>query len=455
MSANNRRLPIAPPPRPPPPLPEGWSEIRDDTYGLYYFNERTGESQWERPTSLKTSLLKSGGYYTHTKYVWRAIAKDLSTTGNNWKRFIRSEANLDFTCIAISRERKRQKWYQKTRAHAVEENSVIVGSNSSGSTPSKLTKCAIWHTDINGNVNDMFVEGVHLLPAEQSDHVDWYNIGGAAVGLGVSASMKEKLRAVRGCKNMLSAQQKRHHHEGVLHFSSNRLYLQFPKIAIDGQCPKMLIVPIRNHDQVIGWKGEGYDAIILVGEPTTDLPLSDDLQVSDEEKKEVYSNCELTRESVADSEDVTQACNLLQDGVLALAEMIRSITDEDLDEISEENEESAGRLRRSRDKIENTILVPGMVRETVPSSCKVLKVTFSAHTENKGHPAPDPLLLLFKAANVWGRMIGLNFLANSEIPDPFGTELHILAIENYLEWHQSNLRNVSREELARGLGQLP
>ncbi len=338
----------------------------------------------------------------------------------------------------------------------MEEDSVIVGSSSSGSTPSQLTKCAIWHTDINGNVNDRYVEGDHLLPAGLSDHVDWYNIGGAAVGLGVSSSIKEKLRAVRGCKNMLSAQQKRHDHEGVLHFSSNRLYLERQKLVIDGQYPRMLIVPIRNIDQVTGWKGEGYNAIILVGEPTTDFPLPDELQVSDGEKKKVYRKSELIRESTADSRDVTQACNLLRDGVLALAEMIKSISDEDLGEISKENKESAERLRSNRDKIENTILVPGMVNETVQSSCKVLKVAFSAHTENEGHPAPDPLLLLFKAANVWGRMIGLDFLSsNGEIPDPFGTELHVLAIEKYLVWHQSNLRNVSREELARGLGQLP
>ena len=149
-----------------------------------------------------------------------------------------------------------------------------------------------------------------------------------------------------------------------------------------------------------------------------------------------------------------QACNLLRDGVLALAEMIKSITDEDLLGISAENKKSAERLRSSRDKIGDTILVPDMVNETVPSNCKVLKISFSAQTDNEGHPAPDPLLLLFKAANVWGRMIGVHLLANGEIPDVFDTDMHIHAVENYLEWHQSNLKNVSREELARGLGQL-
>ncbi|KAL3912966.1 MAG: hypothetical protein SGILL_006679 [Bacillariaceae sp.] len=455
MSENSRRPPLPPPPPPPPPqspLPEGWDERRDEAYGLYYFNERTGETQWERPT-YKT-LLDSGGFYTHTKNVWSAVPENLHTDASHWKRFIRSEASLNFNCIAMSRDKKQRKWYQQTRTHAVEVDSVIVDPSSSRSSPSLLTKEAIWHTDINGNVNNEYVEGAHILPAGDSDHVDWYNIGGAAVGLGVSASTKEKLRAVRGCKNMLTAQQKRHYHEGVLHLVSNRLYLKSQKQHIDGQRPKMLIVPIRSYDQVVGWKGEGYSAIVLVGEPETDVPLPEDLQVSDDKKKEVYRESRLNRETTADSQDVTQACNLLRDGVLALAEMIKSITDEDLLSISAENKKSAERLLSSRDKIGDTILVPGMVNETVPSNYKVLKITFSDHTDNEGHPAPDPLLLLFKAANVWGRMIGVHFLANGEIPDVFDTDKHIHAVENYLEWHQSNLKDVSREELALGLGQL-
>ena len=450
MSANNNRRPLFPPSQ--SPLPEGWNERRDETYGLYYFNERTGKPQWERPTNK--TLLDSGGFYTHTKNVWSAVPRNLSTEASHWKRFIRSEASVDFNCIAMSRDKKQRKWYQQTRTHAVEVDSVIVDPSSSSSSPSPLTKEAIWHTDIIENENNEYVEGAHILPAGESDHVDWYNIGGAAVGLGVSASTKEKLRAVRGCKNMLTAQQNRHDHEGVLHLVSNRLYLKSQKQHIDGQRPKMLIVPIRSCDQVVGWKGEGYSAVVLVGEPEIDVPLPEELLVSEEKKKEVYRESRLNRESTADSQDVTQACNLLRDGVLALAEMIRSISDEDLLGVSAENKQSAERLRSSREKIGDTILVPGMINETVPSNCKVLKITFSAQTDNEGHPAPDPLLLLFKAANVWGRMIGVHFLANGKIPDVFDTDLHNHAVENYLEWHQSNLKNVSREELARGLGQL-
>ena len=96
----------------------------------------------------------------------------------------------------------------------------------------------------------------------------------------MSASIQEKLSAVRGCKN---------HHEGVLHFVSNRMYLKSQKQHIDGPRPKMLIVPTMTLDKVVGWQGEGYNAIVLVGEPATDVPLPEDLVVSDDKTKKVYA----------------------------------------------------------------------------------------------------------------------------------------------------------------------
>ena len=113
--------------------------------------------------------------------------------------------------------------------------------------------------------------------------------------------------------------------------------------------------------------------------------------------------------------------------------MIKLISDEDLIFVSDENRERTERLRSNRDKNGDTVLVPDVVDEAVLSNCKVLKLTLSAPTDNEGHPAPDPLLHLFKAADVMVCMIGVHFLANGEIPDVFDTNEHIHAVENYLE----------------------
>ena len=44
---------VEPPPPPPPPpdedMPPGWREVLSDDGELYYFNDETGESQWDRP----------------------------------------------------------------------------------------------------------------------------------------------------------------------------------------------------------------------------------------------------------------------------------------------------------------------------------------------------------------------------------------------------------------------
>ena len=59
-----------------------------------------------------------------------------------------------------------------------------------------------------------------------------------------------------------------------------------------------------------------------------------------------------------------------------------------------------------------------------------------------------------KAANIWARLTGMRFLANASLPN-FDTEKDVQAQELYLEHKESLERNTSREELARGLGQLP
>jgi hypothetical protein len=30
-------------------LPEGWTKVEDETHGIYYYNEMTGETSWEFP----------------------------------------------------------------------------------------------------------------------------------------------------------------------------------------------------------------------------------------------------------------------------------------------------------------------------------------------------------------------------------------------------------------------
>ena len=213
-------------------------------------------------------------------------------------------------------------------------------------------------------------------------------------------------------------------------------------------------VDVRSHqdlDQVRDWDGTGYEAIVLAGLPKRDTALQYEANAARAYKNGGFTTAR--RKNIAKIGDVKLACSLLKTSVLALAEMVKGLQDIELEGL---NENTKKQLKNNRDKIGDEVLVPAMIDEDadeLPNGIRVFKATFTDHDQNEGHPAPDPLLLAFKAANIFGRMTGLKLLANGEIPDPFGSEQHIMAVEKYLDWYQSNLKDVSREELARGLGQ--
>jgi hypothetical protein len=84
----------------------------------------------------------------------------------------------------------------------------------------------------------------------------------------------------------------------------------------------------------------------------------------------------------------------------------------------------------------------------------VRKVTFQAHSAGVGHPAPDPMLVVAKAAAVWSRRQDQPLLADGLVGDEDDrSSLSILAEEQWLQQRQESLRPQTWEDLARGLHQ--
>jgi hypothetical protein len=54
---------------------------------------------------------------------------------------------------------------------------------------------------------------------------------------------------------------------GVVHFVANKLRMKGQGIAIDGETPKMLMVPCMTLEAARRWKGEGYKMAVLTGLP--------------------------------------------------------------------------------------------------------------------------------------------------------------------------------------------
>jgi hypothetical protein len=83
-------------------------------------------------------------------------------------------------------------------------------------------------------------------------------------------------------------------------------------------------------------------------------------------------------------------------------------------------------------------------------------VTFGDANEKSKHPPPDPLLLAYKAANIWGSMPhGFRLLANGEKPDLSDdmSEGDYLAEMAFLEARSYYAPTPTWIEFAVGLGQ--
>ena len=399
-------------------------ELHDKTKELH---AKTKELHAKTKELLNKKLSASQGkFFAATKRVWKSVNHTLRRepsgdfSAENWGKLVRE--TVDFDCLAMSKVRKRCKLYQSTKEHAEDSQfeSISVKSLRS-STATADTKRKIWSRDVAGNANNEYAEGAHLLPAGKSDHVDWFRIGGAVVGLDEKNSdITTMLKATRGCQN--PDKKRRFEFEGVLHFVSNRLYLAQQKHLIDGENPKMLVVPLLQLDQIHSWAGTGYDAVVLVGEPDSETPV--DNPMTDEDVHEAFVAARMNNDDIktAEPQQVIHAAGILKDGVVALAEMLLSMSENELNAVQAVDQKSTERLRKARQNLTNSgggVNVPDVINDNIAKDdCRVMLVSFSAHSEDEPphHVAPDPLLLLLKAANVFGRLTGMDFLANGVIP---------------------------------------
>ena len=373
----------------------------------------------------KKLSVSQGKYFAATKRVWKSGNHTLRRepsgdfSAENWRKLVRG--TVDFKCLAMSKVKKRRKLYQSTKEHAEDNQLESISIKSlPSSTATADTKRKIWSRDVAGNANDEYAEGAHLLPAGKSDHVDWFRIGGAVVGLDEKNSdITTMLKATRGCQN--PDNKRPFEFEGVLNFVGNRLYLSHQKKLIDGKNPKMLVVPLLPLDQIRSWAGTGYDAVVLVGEPDSETPV--DNPMTDDAVHMAFRAARMNNDDIktAGPQQVIHAAGILKGGVVALAEMLLSMSENELNAVQAVDQESAERLRKARQNLTNSggVNVPDVINDNIAKDdCHVMLVSFSAHSEDEPphHVAPDPLLLLLKVANVFGRLTGMDFLANGVIP---------------------------------------
>jgi hypothetical protein len=237
---------------------------------------------------------------------------------------------------------------------------------------------------------------------------------------------------------------------GIKHFTANKLKLHDQETYIDNN-PCVLIIPIRTLDQVKNWNGEGYEAVVAVG---------------DWERHHIKYICRRVGLIELGDEATPEEIRLCTD---LLAQVVRGMAHRVLDR--RQNPTKLGELPpqvRDFDDSRLTINFSDMAPTvTVPvkqeGDLRVRKIRFCHQNEfprendNHRHIAPDPLLLAAKAACVWSTRQGERLVAGGEIEDDNFSEGDYIAAEAYIaaqEANEASLRPRSREDLARGLHQL-
>jgi hypothetical protein len=107
----------------------------------------------------------------------------------------------------------------------------------------------------------------------------------------------------------------------------------------------------------------------------------------------------------------------LEAAVVALHDMIASLTEEELDYVTTPNE-TTNQLRQAHEDAKSMkCKVPRPLSTTQSGGKPVCLLTFGDHSDTSMHPAPDPLLLVLRAANTFGIMAGMKMLAVTENDD--------------------------------------
>ena len=195
---------------------------------------------------------------------------------------------------------------------------------------------------------------------------------------------------------------------GIKHFPTNCIRLRDHKLYCD-KWPCVLIVPIMRIDDVKQWNGTGYNAIFLAG----NFKFNDNVLSASEVYRHISAH--EGRIILANEEECSMACKLLETMVLCIGKSSR-------DTFSGAFHENylAGLYDDSLNP--PTYIKKDHTTIPVPSSkswnkYRVRRITFSNSGDITNNPAPDPVLLLGKAASNWLRLHGLSVLPRYDEDD--------------------------------------
>lgn len=216
---------------------------------------------------------------------------------------------------------------------------------------------------------------------------------------------------------------------GAVHFVSNKIRMMGQEFLFDGRKPRMMVIPCMSLKNATEWRGEGYKAVVLPGLPHG---LS---YVPDEYKDLKYETLPFKAFKEAGMDDdsfierflgspqiapaeanqcLSEARSGLEDAVLGLCEYVKGMPKRDLDCLQKTSRDA---LEARSEKFIGMSSFPIPKQRSIAPEKPILIIEFGSQEERGKHPAPDPELLLARAATVWGNMNDLQLLAAGEDDD--------------------------------------
>ena len=241
---------------------------------------------------------------------------------------------------------------------------------------------------------------------------------------------------------------------GVVHFVSNKIRLQQQGYLLDGNAPTLLIVPCMTVERANKWKGEKYKAVVLAGLPCLDsnapkayedayaglslgeiaAGVAEKGRLDSHLAKQCFKNLGLSKNEQESL--LTMARQGLEGAVLGLTEFVKGA--------SGNNQMPEELSKRFTDVLKDGVLTPKRLATSREKPVRV--VEFGDLHDRDVHPAPDPLLLLAKAATVWGKMVGVTLLVGGkpEEDEEDSDSLDEVAEEDFLERFRSSSSEIPK-----------
>lgn len=272
----------------------------------------------------------------------------------------------------------------------------------------------------------------HLVPASPLQATLYYNVARWVFGFPQGTPMEAIQKTIHGCRK--KNESARIKGVGLKHFACNKIRLQGQGAYFD-RSPCLIIVPTLPIERILGWSGDGYDAIALIGTRKGETDLGTVARsIGFIEKGDQANEIEID----------TARQNL----VVALKALAASLRTKPSTGLTETHKKELEKFENVLARIDANKGFVAPTKRNTSEQRPVRKISFVSQTDCNGHPAPDPILLLIKSSINWSKHHDQQLMAGGEIDsDDEVSESSMLAEELWLEYRQAAEREKFHQEI--------